>query len=348
MDNKTGVLLVNLGTPDEPNRKKVGTYLREFLSDPFVIDIPALIRFFLVNFIIVPFRAKKSAQLYKKIWMENGSSPLLFHSRNLSEKLQTSLGESYSVKLAMRYGNPSIKTILGEFSKDGVSKIKVVPLFPHYALATYESAVKKVEKEARKFGHLEKIDFLAPYYKEDGFIGALVESARNSISKTKPDHILFTYHGLPVRHVKKTEILKSGEASKCASFSCCDKITERNKNCYRAQCFETSRLVASKLGLEKADYTTCFQSRFGKDPWIEPFTDFTLDNIKENFPDISKVLVISPSFATDCLETLEEIGIGLKADFEAKPNESRRELLVDPCLNDSDTFVSYLSSAVKK
>lgn len=339
MQKTKGVMLINLGTPDTYAVGDVRRYLREFLSDPRVIDIPALIRYILVYLIIAPFRSPKSAAMYKKIWLKNGKSPLLFYSENLTKKLADHMGEEFSVKLAMRYGKPSIKSVLESFRDEGVSSIKVAPLFPQYAMATFESATEKVKDVAKAIGFEGEFDYTQAYYNEDGFIDAEAEKVRPSLEKENPDHVVMTFHGLPVRHCRKTEILEKGEKSRCGQSGCCDVLEKRNMNCYRAQCVETGRLIASKLGLDKEDYTVTFQSRFGKDPWIEPYTDKYLDHLKELGK--KKVMVISPSFATDCLETLEEVGIGLKEDFEEGAGE--RSLIVEPCLNDDDRFCSYLA-----
>ena len=340
MTKSKGVLVTNLGTPLSPEKKDVGTYLREFLGDPFVIDIPAVIRFFLVNLIIVPIRAGKSAAMYKKVWLEDGGSPLLHYTKKIADKLGNKLSGSHEVEVAMRYAQPSIREGLEKLKH--LDEIVIVPLYPQYALATFESTIQKVNEEAKKLGIESKVTFQEPYYDDARFIDALHSQTSKSIEELKPDHIIMTYHGLPVRHVRKTENLKPGEKSLCATSGCCHKITERNKDCYRAQCYETSRLLAKRLGLSEDQYTTTFQSRFGKDPWIQPFTDLTLEEFKEKRPDVKKILVISPSFAADCLETLEEVGIGLKEDFESGEDVGRK-LIAEPCLNDSDPFVEFLS-----
>lgn len=341
--SKKGVLLINLGTPDSPKVKDVKKYLKEFLSDPFVIDIPAFFRFLLVNFIIAPFRSKKSARLYQKIWMENGKSPLLYHSENLAKKLSIKLQESHTVKLSMRYGNPSIISAMKEFKEEGVTEVIAVPLFPQYALATFESASDKFMKDVKKSGYRGQAKIVSPFYDEPSYIEANAEIASQMIEQVKPDHIVMTYHGLPVRHVKKTEILGEDEESKCGVGNCCEKMVSRNASCYRAQCFETSRLIAKKLELSTSDYSVTFQSRFGKDPWIEPFTDVSLEMLKKQGK--KNVLVLSPSFISDCLETLEEVAIGLKSEFE---NEKGRSLNCAPCVNSSDKITKALADKVSR
>lgn len=337
MNQKVGGLIVNLGTPRTSRVSDVRSYLREFLGDKRVIDIPWLFRFLLVNLIIAPFRAKKSAAMYQKVWLENGKSPLLHYSQLLADKLRRNLSGTIDVELAMRYGEPSIRSSLIKLRQKGVERIVVQPLFPQFALATYESATEKVKEEAKSLGFSE-LTFLDPYFNEAGFIDAESKKALKSIEVLKPDHILMSFHGLPVRHCRKTEVLAPGELSRCGTQSCCEKMTKRNEHCYRTQCFETARAIASKLGLAKSDYTVAFQSRFGRDPWIQPFTDKTLEELKESGK--KKVLVLSPSFAADCLETLEEVGIGLKHDFES---DYDGELIVEPCLNDDDNFVDFMT-----
>lgn len=338
----TGVLLINLGTPDSFSPSDVARYLKQFLTDPFVIDIPALPRYALVYGIIAPFRAKKSAAMYKKIWLGNGQSPLLYYSKLLTDKVASSLGEEFDVKLAMRYGSPSVASQLIAFREAGVKKILVQPLFPQYALATFKSAAEKVDVEAKRLGMRDAVVHLPPYFADGGFIEAETSKLAGKMKELSPDHVVFTFHGLPVRHCKKTEKLRPGEASRCGTDGCCDVFETRNEDCYRAQCVQTAKAIAKGLSLGEADYTVAFQSRFGKDPWIEPYTDKTLEELKKAGK--KKVMVVSPSFAVDCLETLEEVGIGLKEDFEQDYDGT---LIVEPCLNDDEKFAKFLAGKVK-
>ena len=254
-NTKFGVVLINLGTPSSPSRDDVKTYLREFLSDPRVIDIPFIIRFLLVNLIIAPFRSKTSAKMYQKIWDPVNGSPLLHHSKSLTRKVAEKLGDDYSVKLAMRYGQPSIKNSVKELMDEGVTEIRALPLFPQYALATFESAADKIKVEAEKANFKGELKVLSPYFDEEGYIKSEADKVASKVKegfKTGDvDHVVFTFHGLPVRHCRKTENLEKGEQSKCGKSGCCDVFEKRNKDCYRAQSIQTAKKIAEKLEIKK-------------------------------------------------------------------------------------------------
>jgi len=314
MKLKTAVLLVNLGTPNSPSVKDVRKYLFEFLNDPRVIDIPALARSILVNLIIVPFRAPKSAKIYKELWTNNGlpdgrkGSPILYYGKSVQEKLQQSLGSNYDVYLAMRYKNPSIDDVLKDVYKKYYEKIIVVPLFPQYASATTGSVIDKVMKIMSKWWAIPEVKFISQYYDHEGFINTIVERAKK-YKIEEYDHVLFSYHGLPVRQVDK--VYKDG--THCEEHNCETEINETNKYCYKATCYATTRLIAKKLNLPKEKYTVCFQSRLDKN-WLEPFADKVI--IEQAKKGVKRLLVFSPAFVADCLETLIEIGVEYQKLFE--------------------------------
>jgi len=329
---KIGILLVNLGTPDSPSVPDVRKYLRQFLMDGRVIDIPFIPRALLVNAIIAPFRAPKSAKVYKSVWMKEGS-PLKVYGRKLETLVQQYLGNQFIVKLAMRYQSPSISSGLEELRKENVDQIISVPLFPQYASATNGSVFEEVTNIIKTWQTIPAISFTGTFFDADFFIDPIVEQIREVYTPDEFDQILFTYHGLPERHIKKGD-----NSGKCFSVGCCANFGSHNMLCYRAQCFQTTKIIAGKLGLKEGSYTSTFQSRLGRDPWIKPYTD----EIIAAWPQkgIKKVLALSPSFVSDCLETTEEIGQEYKELFE-KAGGQHWELL--PCLNDDVVWAKGLS-----
>ncbi len=243
MQPKTCVLLINLGTPDSPSTKDVRKYLFEFLNDPRVIDIPAIARFFLVNFIIVPFRAPKSAKIYKQLWTENGS-PILIYGKSVQMKLQEALGEKYKVELAMRYQNPGLDDVIGEMEKKNYNKIIILPLFPQYASASTGSAIDKAMKLISKWWIIPEIKIISQFYDNEGYLDTIAEQAKK-YNLDEYDHILFSYHGLPIRQVDK--VYEDGRL--CEEHNCETEITEENKYCYKATCYATTRLLAERLNI---------------------------------------------------------------------------------------------------
>src|SRR5688572_10860818 len=254
MKNKTGVLLVNLGTPDSPSVGDVRSYLSQFLNDPRVIDIPWLLRKILVNLIIVPFRAPKSAKIYKKLWTANGS-PLLYYSNRVKALLGKELGENYDVHLAMRYKNPSIPNVLEEMRKKNFARIIVLPLFPQYASASTGSAHEEVMRVISKWWVIPDVSFISQYYDHPAFVRSIVEIGKR-YDHSEYQHVLFSYHGLPERHVDKVY-----DNGRCSDHNCENEITEENKFCYKATCYATTRILATALDIPKEKYTVCFQSR---------------------------------------------------------------------------------------
>ncbi|WP_027002587.1 ferrochelatase [Hugenholtzia roseola] len=308
---KVGVLLVNLGTPNSPSVADVRKYLREFLLDGRVIDINPVARFLLVNGIIAPFRAPKSAKEYRKLWTEKGS-PLMFYGVELAEKLQALLPKEYLVRLAMRYQRPSIQEGLDFLQKAQVERIIVFPLFPQYASATTGSVHQRVMEIVSKWQLIPQMTLVDSYPTHPKMIQTFVQNAQKLLAQEQYEHFVFSYHGLPERQLRKA-------SSYCRLGNCCDSLCAENRLCYRAQCFETSRALAQGLGLESHQYSVCFQSRLGKDPWIQPYTeDVVIDLAKRG---IKRVLAFSPAFVADCLETTLEVGETYKENFEEAGGE---------------------------
>jgi ferrochelatase len=304
---KIGVLLVNLGTPDTPNTPDVRKYLREFLLDKRVIDINPVGRYALVNGVIAPFRAPKSAKVYKQLWTERGS-PLLFHGLDLQKKLQAALGDRYYVAFGMRYQSPSIESALKELREQSVDRIIVLPLFPQYAAASTGSVQDKVMEIVKDWWVIPSINFISSFCDDPGFIKSFAELGRQHMAQDNYNHVIFSYHGLPER-----QVLKGSDKGYCQLGACCNTYNKRNKYCYRAACFATSRLLAAELGLSEDQYTVSFQSRLLKDPWLQPYTDEVLKTLPAK--GIKKVLAYSPAFVADCLETTIEVGDEFKHMF---------------------------------
>jgi len=333
-----GVLLIQLGTPTAPTTSAVRRFLREFLSDPWVLDISAPARWALLNLVILPFRPKKSAHAYQQIWTEEGS-PLMVHSVALAERLADELGQSHAVALGMRYGQPSIPEALKQLDAAGATEVVVLPLYPQYAMSSTGTGLAALYSEAGRKDVVPPLQVISDFYDHPLYLDACASLIEHERSDFQPDHILFSYHGLPERQVKKSD--RSG--SHClASDTCCDRITAANHSCYRAQCYATTRGLAERLSLGADDYCVGFQSRLGRTPWIQPFTDEVLVQLAAQ--GVKRLLVTCPSFVSDCLETLEEIGIRAKADFIAAGGE---DLRLVPCLNSEPAWVQAVASMVR-
>jgi protoporphyrin/coproporphyrin ferrochelatase len=327
--NKTAIVLINTGTPDSTGVSDVRRYLKQFLGDARVITMPAALRKVLVHGIIVPFRAPKSAALYKKVWTEKGS-PLLWYSESIKNKLQAALGDNYTVMLGMRYGNPSLEQALDRIKKEQYSQVILFPLFPQYASSTTGSALELALNEITSWNTIPDITMKGQFYDHPGFINAMAARIE-AMDISRYEHILFSYHSLPINHVKATHHGKD-----CASVGCTAEINDENTFCYQATCYATTRLLAEKLNLKQDCFTTSFQSRFAS-KWIGPFTDDVLKQKARS--GLKSILVVSPAFVTDCLETIVEIG------------DEYRELFIEnggiefgrtPCLNDTDEWVDVL------
>lgn len=331
----TAILLVNVGTPDSPNVPDVRRYLSEFLNDPRVIDLPWLGRKLLVNGIIVPFRAPKSAKLYRQLWTQNGS-PLLYHTQNFAKALQAKLANRAAVFYAMRYRKPSLTATIDQILSQGYKRIVVSPMFPHYASSTTGTIHQEVMRYMRKKNVIPEIAFLGHFFDETAYLDAFT----TQIAKADPagyDHVLFSYHGLPQRHVERTHIVK-----KCDVKQCKTTYDPANCFCYHATCYRTTALLAQELGLKQGQYGTAFQSRLGKG-WLEPFSDVEVERLAKE--GVKKLLVVSPAFVADCLETVIEIGHEYNDIF--KQNGGQQLTLVES-LNDSplwvDGFAQLLSN----
>lgn len=331
--SKTGVLLVNLGTPDSPNTSDVRKYLTQFLNDPRVIDISAIGRAILVNLLIVPFRSSKSAKIYKELWTPQGS-PLLIHSEAAKVKLQKELGSDYVVELGMRYQNPSLESVLAEMQKMHLSKIVVLPMFPQYASSSTGSALQRVMEIISKWWVIPEIKFISQYYTNPDFIDAFVERGKQ-YNIDEYDHVLFSYHGLPVRQLDKVY-----KERLCEEHDCEKGLNDENEYCYKAACYETTRLIVEKLGLKKEQYSVGFQSRLD-DKWVKPYSDKLVAEFGKK--GMKKLLVFSPAFTADCLETTIEIGEEYNEIFKA--NGGEKVQLVES-LNSSDSWVKCLKKLV--
>jgi len=334
---KKGVLLVNLGTPDSPEVSDVRKYLDQFLMDERVIDIPALKRTLLVKGIIVPFRSPKTSKLYKEIWDENGS-PLLYYSRIQAALVQEQLGDDYHVELAMRYQNPSILSALERMKAGLVESIRVIPLFPQYASASSGSVMQLVMEYLSKWPTIPPVSFVNSFHDNPEMIAVFAENARKYQPETY-DHVLFSFHGLPERQLLKCDhtghhCLKKDD--------CCSVLTDVNKFCYSAQGHDTARLLAAELGIARQDYTVCFQSRLGKEPWVQPYTTDVLKKLAAEGK--KRLLVFSPAFVADCLETLYEITVEYHEEFKALGGEHVQ--LVES-LNDHPKFIEALVKMAK-
>lgn len=333
---KKGVLLLNLGTPDSTNVRDVRLYLREFLSDPRVLDISAILRFLLLNLVILPTRPKQSAAAYSEIWTAQGS-PLLVNTKELTKKVKNELGDEIITKFAMRYGKPSIEAVIAEFHAHKIDSLYVLPLFPQYASSSYGSALAEIYAQLQKFDYVMPVQVKSPYYADQEYIQLLTDSIKVNIQEH--DYILMSFHGLPERHVIRSD---GGTLPKgCDLKSACPKISRDNSTCYRAQCYATARELASNFGIK--EYGVAFQSRLGKTPWIQPYTDQYLNQIYASGN--RKLVVICPSFTADCLETLEEIGIGLRKQWLDMGGESFQLI---PCLNSHNNWAKLIAKWVKQ
>ncbi len=333
--NKTGVLLVNLGTPEYPTTASIRNYLKEFLMDKYVIQLPWLIRAILVYGLILPFRPKKILSAYQSIWTKHGS-PLLVLSQALKIALQEQLGENYQVELAMRYGMPNIASALDVLQKT-CRKIIVVPQFPQYAESTTRSLYQVIFDYFKGQTKIPELVMIRDFYDMPLFIQAQANQIKQTITQynTKPDSYLFSFHGLPENHVKKLD------KTDCNMNKPCPNISLDNLYCYRAQCFATAKLLAKELNLSEQDYQVSFQSRLGRTPWIKPYTDKVLPNLRKQ--GAKNLLVACPAFTADCLETLEEINMRAKAQWHQLGGNT---FMVAPCVNTEADWVKGLSELI--
>lgn len=337
--SKKGILLVNLGTPDSPEVPDVRKYLDQFLMDERVIDIPKLNRTLLVKGIIVPFRSPKTAKLYKEIWNENGS-PLLHYSKIQAQMLQERLGDEYQVELGMRYQNPSVESALEKLKSNRVQSIQVIPLFPQYASASTGSVLQLVMELVSKWNTIPNISFINSFHDNPLMIEIFAENAAKHKVENF-DHVLFSFHGIPERQFDKSDYY--GKNYNFRDVAQREVLDHENPFCYLAQSYDTARLIAEKLNLKKDDYTVCFQSRLGKEPWVQPYTTDILKKLASEGK--KRLLVFSPAFVADCLETVYEITVEYHEEFTALGGEHVQ--LVES-LNDHPKFIEALVGMIKK
>lgn len=329
------VLLVNLGSPDSTSVSDVRRYLREFLSDDRVIDAPKLIQQFVLNCFILPRRPKKSAEAYRSIWQPEGS-PLIISSKKLQSLLAQEV--NCSVELAMRYGSPSIPEAIARLKAANTKNLFLVPLYPHYAMSSYETVVVRVMEEVREQFPSLNVTTLQPFYKDEAYIDALHQSAQPYLEQGY-DHLLFSYHGIPVRHLNKAD---SSKAHCNVVPNCCTTCSPAHSTCYKAQTIATTHAFAKKAAIPASKYTISFQSRLGSEPWLQPYTDETLEQLAKS--GVKKLAVMTPAFVADCLETLEEIAEEGKETFlEA----GGKEFIMIPCLNEHPAWVKFLANKTK-
>lgn len=324
-----GLLLINLGTPKNPDASSVRSYLRVFLTDKRVIDLPALFRYILVYFFILPLRAKRSAHAYQTIWTEHGS-PLLYHSQNLLVQVQQQLGIHYEVALGMRYGEPSIASALSQLKH--CESLTILPLYPQYSSAANGSSIEAALKIISLWDIIPSIKIIRDFFHHPAYIKAQAELIKPYIHEEV--HLLFSYHGIPERQITKNDC-------KSVCKDTCPVLAQSNQGCYKAQCHQSSRLLAKELQLSEQQYSTAFQSRLGRTPWIKPYTDEVLNQLASQ--GVKKLVVVCPSFVADCLETLEEIGIRARQQWSMLGGT---ELIVVPCLNDHPLWVQAISKII--
>ncbi|MEX0287630.1 MAG: ferrochelatase [Flavobacteriaceae bacterium] len=331
-----GVLLVNLGSPDSPTPKDLKPYLDEFLMDERVIDVPNWLRNIIVRGIILRTRPKKSAEAYAKIWWEEGS-PLIVISERFQKKVAAI--SKIPVALGMRYGSMGIKGALKELHDQGVTQVLLVPLYPHYAMSSYETVVVKAMEEKQAFFPEMEITTLPAFYKNRDYIKVLSERIAEGLSGFDYDHILFSYHGIPERHIRKSDPTRFH----CKiDDQCCNTNSVAHNTCYRHQCFDTTKRVVAHLGLSEDKVSNSFQSRLPNDPWLKPYTDFEFERLaKEGKKNLA---VITPAFVSDCLETLEEIAMEGKNQFREAGGEGYIHI---PCLNDGDGWVKVMTDWIE-
>lgn len=334
--SKKAILLLNLGSPKSTKTGDVRTYLREFLSDPRVLDTNAIVRAIVLNLFILPFRPKKSAAAYATIWTDRGS-PLIVMSQRQRELLAAKV--DVPVHLAMRYGQPSVPDVMRKIVADGTDELFLVPLYPHYAMSSYETAVVQAMEEVARQKPSMKVTLLQPFYNDPGYIEALADATAPYL-RDGYDTIVFSYHGVPERHLRKSD---PSHAHCLTVPDCCHCEHPAHATCYRHQCVQTMELLIARLGIPKEKTVLAFQSRLGRDPWLTPQTDMTVERLGREGK--KKILVICPSFVTDCLETLEEVAVGCGETFEHAGGE---DLKLVPCLNDNPRWIDFLADRCRR
>lgn len=333
-DMKRGIILMNLGSPDSTEVKDVRRYLNEFLMDERVIDYPYIFRLLLVRGIIVPLRAPKSAEAYRSIWWKEGS-PLIEITKQLQGALQSQVEEP--VEIAMRYGNPSVKQAYENMKAKGVEEVIAIPMYPHYAMSSYETAVEYAKEIYKKEKYQFKLEFIKPYYEEAKYLEALADSIKPYLEQDY-DQILFSYHGIPERHLKKGDIT----GKHCLKVeNCCDVDSPAHSQCYSHQCWVTTKRMVAMLGIPEGKYAMSFQSRLGREEWLKPYTAKRLEELPGE--GVKKLLIVCPAFVSDCLETLEEIAEEGKHSFMESGGEA---FTIIPCLNVHPLWVKAIAGWV--
>ena len=334
--SQRAVLLVNLGSPDSTSVPDVRRYLREFLGDERVLDLPAPLRFALLEGIILRTRPKKSAHAYASIWQPEGS-PLVITSRSVRDKLAATLGAETPVYLAMRYGNPSIASVMAQMAADGVTEVLLFPQYPHYAMSSWETVVVKVFAERARLAPGMHITTVQPFFQDADYIEALYRVTAPHLSQPH-DHLLFSYHGIPERHLRKGD---SSKAHCTLVADCCTTCSPAHATCYKAQVLATTRALVARAGIAADKHSVSFQSRLAGEPWLSPFTDYELKRLPQAGK--KRLLIICPAFVADCLETIEEISEEGREDFMGAGGESFQQI---PCLNDQKPYIEFLAQRV--
>jgi ferrochelatase len=334
--SQRAVLLVNLGSPDSTSVPDVRRYLREFLGDERVLDLPAPLRFALLEGIILRTRPKKSAHAYASIWQPEGS-PLVITSRSVRDKLAATLGAETPVYLAMRYGNPSIASVMAQMTADGVTEVLLFPQYPHYAMSSWETVVVKVFAERARLAPGMHITTVQPFFQDADYIEALYQVTAPYLSQPH-DHLLFSYHGIPERHLRKGD---SSKAHCTLVADCCTTCSPAHATCYKAQVLATTRALVARAGIAADKHSVSFQSRLAGEPWLSPFTDYELKRLPQAGK--KRLLIICPAFVADCLETIEEISEEGREDFMGAGGESFQQI---PCLNDQKPYIEFLAQRV--
>jgi ferrochelatase len=336
--SRRAVLLVNLGSPNSTAVPDVRRYLREFLGDERVIDLPAWRRWLLLEGIILRTRPKKTSHAYSQVWTPEGS-PLLVISRRVERKLAAALGPDTPVYLAMRYGKPSIAETLARIRADGVQQLLLFPQYPHYAMSSWETVVVKVRAEAARLPQPPRVDCVPPFFGDPDYLEALRAVTAPALQEPF-DLLLFSYHGVPERHLRQTD---PSHAHCLTVADCCATCSPSHATCYRAQCLATTRGLVERLGLAPERHSVSFQSRLGREPWLRPFTDFELARLPG--AGVKRLAILSPAFVTDCLETLEEVSMTGRRTFLDAGGESFRYI---PCLNDQEPYIAFLAGRVRR
>jgi ferrochelatase len=336
--SQKGVLLVNLGSPDSASVPDVRKYLREFLMDRRVLDTPWPVRWYVVHCAILPKRPIESAAAYQKVWTPEGS-PLVATSRHVQRELQRRVGDSLTVKLAMRYQNPGIESALINLRSQGVEELLVFPLFPHYAMSSFETAVVRVQELAARMAPEMHLKIADPFYCDSDYIASLVAGASDYLNADY-DHLLFSFHGLPERHLRKSD--PTGRHC-LQSPNCCETPGVAHNTCYRAQCLATVRAFVEQANIPSHKFSVSFQSRLGRDPWLKPYTECEFERLPQS--GVKNLLVLCPAFVADCLETLEEIAMrGRKSFIDA----GGRTFTAIPCLNDHPRWLDALEKIIRR